>query len=76
MEICGMVKYMIKIIVALKSKMEYVKFYYTNGKLLYEVQYLNGQWNGKGKEYDKNGNLIFDGEFKNDIIWNGNGYDG
>ena len=31
------------------------------------------EWNGKGKEYDKNGELIFEGEYKDGKNWNGNG---
>ena len=27
------------------------KEYYTNGKLAYEAEYLNGKINGKGKEF-------------------------
>ena len=27
--------------------------------------YLNGKRNGKGKEYDSNGKLIFEGEYLN-----------
>ena len=33
--------------------------------LIYEGDYLNGERNGKGKEYDKLGKLIYEGEFKN-----------
>ena len=32
--------------------------------------------NAKGKEYDKNGNLIFEGEYYNGKKWNGIEYDG
>ena len=31
----------------------------------YEGDYLNGEKCGKGKEYDKDGKLIFEGEYKN-----------
>ena len=30
--------------------------------------------NGKGKEYWNNNNLKFEGEYLNDLEWNGNGY--
>ena len=30
---------------------------------------------GKGKEYDENNKLIFEGEYKNSKRWNGKGYD-
>ena len=26
---------------------------------------MNGKWNGKGKEYNENGNLKYDGEYLN-----------
>ena len=49
------------------------KFY--QGCLDYVGNYLNGKRNGKGEEYDKNGNLRFEGEYLNGIKWNGKGYD-
>ena len=49
------------------------KFY--QGYLDYVGNYLNGKRNGKGEEYDKNGNLRFEGEYLNGIKWNGKGYD-
>ena len=48
------------------------EYYYFNGKLIYEGEYLNGKRNGKGKEYT--GTLIFEGEYKNNLKWNGKGY--
>ena len=39
--------------------------------MIFEGNYLNWKRNGKGKEYDTNGNLLFDGEYLNDKIWNG-----
>ena len=43
-----------------------VKEYYNyNGKLIFEGEYLNGERNGKGKEYYNNGQLIFDREYLN-----------
>ena len=33
------------------------------GKLKFEGFYKKGQKNGKGKEYDEDGNIIFEGEF-------------
>ena len=41
-----------------------IKEYYGNSKLKFEGEYLNGEKNGKGKEYD-NGNLIFEDEYLN-----------
>ena len=77
------------------------KEYDINGKIINEVEYLNGKIkvvkdksnsdeidnyllvfegdlkngirNGKGKEYDKNGELIFEGEYLDNKRWNGNG---
>ena len=37
---------------------------------------MNGFKNGNGKEFTKDGNLLFDGEYKNGLKWNGKGYDG
>ena len=37
-------------------------------------QYLNGERNGKGKEYDYNGELKFEGEYLNGNRWNGKGF--
>ena len=34
-------------------------------KLKYEGKYLNGERNGKGKEYFDNGKLKFEGEYLN-----------
>ena len=34
------------------------------------------KWNGKGKEYNNKGELIFEGEYKYGDKWNGKGYDG
>ena len=42
------------------------KEYYDNGKLKYKGEYLNGEKEGKGKEYYwNNGKLIFEGEYSN-----------
>ena len=38
------------------------KEYNYDGKLIYEGEYLNGERNGKGSEYD-NDRLIFEGEY-------------
>jgi len=38
---------------------------YDDDKLIFEGEYLNGEKNGKGKEYDPNSNLIYEGEFLN-----------
>ena len=42
----------------------YIKEYDYDGKLIFEGEYLNGERNGKGKEYydDK---LVFEGEYLN-----------
>ena len=39
---------------------------YWYGKLIFEGEYLNGERNGKGKEYDKYGRIIFEGEYLNE----------
>ena len=42
---------------------------FTN-EIVFEGEYKNGERSGKGKEYDKFGNLIFDGEWKSGKRWN------
>ena len=43
-----------------------IKEYYDNGDLKFEGEYLNGERNGKGKEYDDfTCKLIFEGEYLN-----------
>ena len=37
------------------------QFDYCKGKLIFEGEYLNGERNGKGKEYGKYGKLTFEG---------------
>ena len=39
-----------------------IKEYDFDDILKFEGEYLNGEKNGKGKEYNKDGNLIFEGE--------------
>ena len=46
---------------------------YCSEYLLFEGEYLNGERNGKGKEYDYYGELIFEGEYKEGKRWNGKG---
>ena len=46
--------------------MEMEKKEYFYGKLEFEGEYLNGERNGKGKEYDYKGDLKFEGEFLDD----------
>ena len=35
---------------------------------------MNGERNGKGKEYNDDGKLIFEGEYLNGKKWNGKGF--
>ena len=44
----------------LKNGKGLIKEYYYDR---FEGEYLNGKINGKGKEYDDEGNLIFEGEY-------------
>ena len=39
---------------------------YKYGKLIFEGEYINGEKNGKGKEYNIYGKLYFEGEYLND----------
>ena len=43
---------------------------------MYKGEYLNGERNGKGKEYYWNKQLKFEGEYLNGKQWNGIGYEG
>ena len=50
----------------IKNGEGYVKLFNTNGLLLFEGEYKNGEENGKGKEYDcYKGKLKYEGEYKN-----------
>ena len=42
--------------------------------MVFEGQYLNGERNGIGKEYNEGGKLIFEGEYLNGKKLNGTGY--
>ncbi len=41
------------------------KLFFANGQLSYEGQYLNGAYEGKGKQWLDNGHLWYIGNFKN-----------
>ena len=41
----------------------------------FDGEYLNGERNGKGKEYHVNGELKFEGKYLNGKRWEGKGYD-
>ena len=41
------------------------EYNWTNGKLRFEGEYLNGKRHGKGKEYICDGELKFEGEYLN-----------
>ena len=56
----------------LKNGKGFIKEFDDNNYLIFEGEYLNGERNGKGKEY--NGELIFEGEYLNGKRWNGNIY--
>ena len=59
----------------LKEGKGYVKECGSFGELIYEGEYLNGERNGKGKEYKDEGQLVFEGEYFYGKRWNGKGYD-
>ena len=50
------------------------KIYYSNGNLNFEGEYINGIKNGFGKEYYYNGNIKFEGIYKDDMEWEGKGF--
>ena len=47
---------------------------YYEDKLFFVAKLLNGEINGEVKEFNKNGDLIFEGEYLNGKKWNGKGY--
>ena len=52
----------------------YYKEFNKDTKLFFEGEHLNGERNGKGKEYfGRQERLIFEGEYLNGIKWNGKG---
>ena len=60
------------IIYELNNGNGYTKEYHGfSDTLKYEGQFKYGKANGKGKEYDFDGKLIFEGEFLNGKRWNG-----
>ena len=63
------------IIFEINNGIGYIKEYNRFKELIFEGEYVNGEKNGKGKEYDKsNGKVIFEGEYLNGKRWNGIGY--
>ena len=55
-----------KIEFEIKDGKGYIKEYNDNGRLIFEGEYINGQRNGKGKEYDHGeSELKFEGEYLN-----------
>ena len=63
------------IIYELKNGNGIIKEYYKQ-KLYSENEYKNGKKNGRGKDYDNDGQLIFKGEYLNGKKWNSKGYNG
>ena len=55
----------------MKKKNGKGKEYYTDGKLKFDGEYLNGIYNGQVKEYYQDGTLCFEGEYLNGKKWNG-----
>ena len=47
------------------------EYFHLTNKLLFEGKLIYGIKNGKGKEYDEDGNIQFDGEYLNGERWNG-----
>ena len=54
------------IVYKIKNGKGYVKEYFLK-TLRFEGEYLNGLKNGKGKEYDYKGDLLFEGKYKNGV---------
>ena len=56
-----------------KKKKKIKKVFNFIDRIIFDGYYLNGEWNGNGKEYSKHGQLEFEGEFLNGKRWNGKG---
>ena len=54
-----------------------IKKYDNFGKLIFEGEYINGELNGKCKQYSEENqeNILFEGEYLKGKKWNGKGYD-
>ena len=50
-----------------------LRYYNSKNYLKFEGEYLNGKRNGKGIEYQSDGDLIFEGEYLDGKKWNGKG---
>ena len=62
-----------KIVYTLKNGNGGIKEYNFQDELIYKGEYLNGKRNGKGKNY-KDNKIIFEGEYKNGLLWCGKEY--
>ena len=51
------------------------KFIDLNKEIIYEGEYNEGLKEGKGKEFNKNGNILFEGDFLNGYRYNGKEFD-
>ena len=58
-----------------ESKGKGKEYIINNDKLIYEGEYINGERNGKGKEYYDDNKIKFEGEYLYGKRWNGKGYD-
>ena len=56
-----------------KEDDEIIEYNCYNHQKLFEGHYSNGKRNGKGKEYDEDGSLIFEGEYLDGKKWKGHG---
>ena len=57
-----------------RGKKKGKEYYINSNQILYEGEFLNGERNGKGKEYNWCRDLIFKGEYFKGKRWNGKGY--
>ena len=57
-----------------RGKKKGKEYYINSNQILYEGEFLNGERNGKGKEYNWCRDLIFKGEYFKGKRWNGEGY--
>ena len=64
-----------KLIYEIKDGKGIIKELNNDDHIKFEGEYMDGQLNGKYKEYFDDGSLLFEGECLNGKKWNGKGYD-
>ena len=53
--------------IEIKNGKGFMKFYYSNGQIKNDCEFLDGEIKGKVKQYDSDGQLLFEGEYLNGL---------